>query len=76
MLKKCTEDGLENNSRNALIKLLDLINFSDSDYAKSLKDTWTFRHAEEVVKQKVGEVVYHTREELRGRRRNELQTKS
>ncbi|MBU8583579.1 hypothetical protein KM911_17925 [Bacillus paralicheniformis] len=71
MLKKCTEDGLENNSRNALIKLLDLINFSDSDYAKSLRDTWTFRHAEEVVKQEAEEVVYQTREELRGRRRND-----
>ncbi|MCY8242167.1 hypothetical protein MOC08_13365 [Bacillus haynesii] len=71
MLKKCTEDGLENNSRNALIKLLDLINFSDSDYAKSLRDTWTFRHAEEVVKQEAGEGVYQTWEELRGRRRND-----
>ncbi|MFP3875557.1 hypothetical protein U5N54_02545 [Bacillus paralicheniformis] len=76
MLKKFTEDGLQNKSRNALIKLLDQINFSDSDFAKSLRDTWTFRHAEEVVKQEAGEVVYQTREELRGRRRNELQTKS
>ncbi|WKB77950.1 hypothetical protein MHB78_03805 [Bacillus sp. FSL K6-0138] len=60
MLKKFTEDGLQNNSRNALIKLLDLINFSDSDYAKSLRDTWTFRHAEKVIKQEAGEVVYHS----------------
>ncbi|MEC1470480.1 hypothetical protein P9D47_20925 [Bacillus haynesii] len=64
MYKKFTEDGLENNSRNALIKLLNLINFSDSDYAKSLRETWVFKNAEEVVKQEDGEVVYHTRDEL------------
>ncbi|MCY9434157.1 hypothetical protein [Bacillus haynesii] len=64
MYKKFTEDGLENNSRNALIKLLNLINSSDSDYAKSLRETWVFKNAEEVVKQEDGEVVYHTRDEL------------
>ncbi|MCY9227777.1 hypothetical protein MOF11_22575 [Bacillus haynesii] len=64
MDKKFTEDGLENNSRNALIKLLNLINYSDSDYAKSLRETWVFKNAEEVVKQEEGEVVYHTRDDL------------
>ncbi|MCP8973150.1 hypothetical protein NMK43_08580 [Bacillus licheniformis] len=65
MNKKYTEDGLTINSRNALIKLLNLINSSDDGYAKSLRDTWTFRHAEEVVKQEEGEVVYHTRNDLK-----------
>ncbi|MED1234732.1 hypothetical protein [Bacillus paralicheniformis] len=64
MDKKFTEDGLENNSRNALIKLLNLINSSDSDYAKSLRETWVFKNAEKVVKQEDGEVVYHTRDEF------------
>lgn len=58
---KYTEDGLENNSRNALIKLLNLINFGDDEYSRSLRESWVFKNAEKVVQNEKGEVIYHPR---------------